>query len=136
MSPKRHAPAASDCAQPPNLSDRKTPRSRISSQPGIYNYFTGNDAAKWTKNVPGYAEVVYRGIWDGVDFRLSGNGPDLEQEFIVAPGGDLSQVRIAYKGIDSLKVADDGSLIILTAFGELRESRPKCTRKSTVSGSP
>jgi hypothetical protein len=97
------------------------------SQPllGRYNYFIGNDPQHWRTDVPGYAEVVYRDVWDGIDLRLSRNGPDLEQEFIVRPGGDLTQIRVAFKGIDGLQVADDGSLVVRTAFGELRESPPR-----------
>ena len=42
----------------------------------------------------------------------------------VAPGADVGKIQIAYKGINGLKVADDGSLVILTAFGQWRESPP------------
>jgi hypothetical protein len=99
--------------------DAKSPR------PGIYNYFTGGDPTNWHTDVKGYAEVVYRNVWDGIDVRLDGSGPDLEQEFVVAPGSDFSQVRIGYKGIDGLDVSADGSLRIRTTFGELRESQPR-----------
>lgn len=94
-------------------------------QPGIYNYFTGNDPKKWRTNVRGYDEVVYRDVWKNIDLKLYRNGSDLEQEFIVKPGGDFTQVRVAFKGIDGLKVADDGSLVVSTAFGELRETKPR-----------
>ena len=43
----------------------------------------------------------------------------------MAPGGDASKIQVAYKGINTLKLADDGSLLILTAFGQWRESPPK-----------
>ncbi|MGA2581371.1 MAG: SBBP repeat-containing protein [Bryobacteraceae bacterium] len=94
-------------------------------QPGIYNYLIGNDPAKWHTNIKGYAEVVYRNVWDGVDLRLYPNGSGLEQEFVLAPAGDPSRIQITYKGINALRLAEDGSLIILTAFGQWRESPPK-----------
>jgi len=95
------------------------------AQPGIYNYFLGNDPSEWRSDVRGYGEVTYRDIWDGVDLKLYGRGADLEQEFIVVPGADLSRVRISYEGVDGLAVAGDGSLLMRTAFGHLRESKPK-----------
>jgi hypothetical protein len=95
------------------------------AQPGIYNYFFGKDSTKWVTHVRGYSEVVYHGVWDGIDLRLHGNGSDIEQEFVVKPGADLSKVRVAYKGIDGLRLAHDGSLVIKTAFGELQESKPR-----------
>jgi len=81
------------------------------SQPlqGRYNYFLGNDPTQWRTDVRGYAEVVYRDVWDGINLRLYRNGSDLEQEFVVRPGGDLTQIRVAFKGIDGLHVATDGS---------------------------
>jgi Beta-propeller repeat len=92
--------------------------------PGLYNYFIGNDPTKWRSGVKGYSEVVYRNAWPGVDFRVAGNGPNLEQEFIVSPGADLSKIRVAYRGIDKLETSADGSLVVQTAFGRLRESKP------------
>ena len=92
---------------------------------GIYNYFEGRDPAKWRTNVRGFAEVVYRDLWPGIDLRVYGHGPDLEQEFIVRPGGDLSRVQVAYRGIDKLSISGDGSLEIATAFGVLRETKPR-----------
>src|SRR5262249_54084140 len=93
--------------------------------PGRYNYFIGKDPQHWHTDVRGYAEVVYREVWDGIDLRLSRNSSDLEQEFVVKPGGDLTQIQVAFKGIDGLHVAGDGSLVIHTAFGELRERPPR-----------
>ena len=94
-------------------------------QPGAYNYFIGNDRSKWRTNIKGYREVVYRNLWDGIDLRLYRNGSDLEQEFVVAPGADLSRIQVSYRGAEALGVNDDGSLRIVTAFGELCESAPK-----------
>jgi len=92
--------------------------------PGIYNYYFGSDPTRWRAGVRAYAEVVYREVWARIDLRLYGNGRYLEQEFVVKPGGDSSKIRVAYWGIEGLRVAEDGALVIRTAFGKLRESPP------------
>jgi protocatechuate 3,4-dioxygenase beta subunit len=92
--------------------------------PGAYNYYLGNDPARWRTGVRAYGEVMYREVWRGVDLRLYGNGRHLEQEFVIRPGGDPGVIRVAYRGIEGLRVAGDGALLIQTAFGELRESPP------------
>ncbi len=94
-------------------------------QPGIYNYFIGSDPNKWRTHVLAYKEVVYRDISKGVDLKLFANGPNLEEEFIVHPGADASAVQLAYEGIQSLHVGDDGSLKIATAFGDMLETSPR-----------
>ena len=92
--------------------------------PGAYNYFLGKDPGRWRVDVRAYAEVVYRQVWDGIDLRLYASGRHLEQEFIVRPGGDPSLIRVAYRGVEGLRIAEDGALVIRTAFGDLRESAP------------
>ncbi|MGA2261460.1 MAG: SBBP repeat-containing protein [Acidobacteriota bacterium] len=106
---------------------------------GTYNYFQSSDPAKWRANVHGYSEVVYRDIWPGVDLRIYGKGLDLEQELIIQPGADLGKVEIAYRGIEKLNIAGDGSLEVDTAFGKLRETSPViyqeiAGKRETVSG--
>ena len=94
-------------------------------QQGVYNFISGDDAAKWQTNVQAYGEVVYHDVWEGIDVRVYRNGSDLEQEFIVRPGGDLGRVQIGYRGINYLNISADGLLEIQTAFGKLQETRPR-----------
>jgi hypothetical protein len=93
--------------------------------PGIYNYFLGKDPKKWVTHVAAYSGVIYRDLWRGIDLRFYRNGADIEQEFEVRPGVDLTSVQVAYNGIEGLKIAKDGTLVIKTAFGELRETKPQ-----------
>jgi hypothetical protein len=93
--------------------------------PGTYNYFIGSDPAKWRTHVRAFREVVYHDVWKGIDLKLYANGRNLEQEFIVHPGADPSQVRLAYEGIKKLDLATNGSLQIHTEFGNLIESQPR-----------
>lgn len=93
-------------------------------QPGEHNYMTGRDPKGWHTGVRAYAGVVYRNVWEGIDVKLTRNGANIEQEFVVHPGADLTRVQIAYRGINNLKKAEDGSLQISTAFGKLRETAP------------
>ncbi len=97
----------------------------IDPQPGTYNYFVGNDKARWHTSIHGYGGVIYHDVWKGVDVRLISKGADVEQEFLVRPGADTSKIQMAYRGIQSLEIADDGSLLVHTAFGDLRETNPR-----------
>ncbi len=103
-------------------------------QPGIYNYFLGSHPEEWATHVTSYKEVVYRDVWKGVDLKLFANGTNLEEEFIVHAGANPRSVQLAYEGIDSLSLADDGSLQVATAFGNILETPPHVYRE--VSGQP
>ena len=40
-----------------------------------------------------HAQVVYRGIYPGIDVRYRGNEGRVEQDFLVAPGADSARIR-------------------------------------------
>jgi hypothetical protein len=53
------------------------------------------------------------------------NGADLEQEVVVHPGGNPAAIQVTYRGASGLDIGNDGSLLIHTQFGDLRETPPK-----------
>ena len=91
---------------------------------GVVNYLIGSDPARWHKNLPSYTEVVYRGLWPGVALRVRGRSGVLEYEFHVAPGADVSPIRLGYRGQQRLSLEGGGALRIQTALGVLRDTRP------------
>lgn len=87
--------------------------------PGISNYFLGNDPAKWRTNVPHYQRVQYQGVYPGIDLVFYGNPQELEYDFVLAPGADPNDIRLAFEGVEGMRVADNGDLILRVAGGEL-----------------
>jgi hypothetical protein len=75
----------------------------------VFHYQRG-DQSRWRENVPSWNAVVYRGLWDGVDLRITGQQAGIKYEFHVAPGKDWRQIRLCYAGLDGLKLLDDGAL--------------------------
>jgi hypothetical protein len=94
-------------------------------QEGRANYLIGKDQSSWHTNVPLYGGVVYKGLYPGIDMFYSSHMRLLKSEFVVAPGADPSQIRIAYTGVKSLRVDDQGGLIVTSADGDLREDAPE-----------
>ena len=92
--------------------------------PGIVNYFIGNDPAKWRTKIPTYAKVQYKEAYPGIDLAYYGNQGKLEYDFIVAPGADPNQIKLAFEGASEIMVADGGDLLLTTALGEVRLQKP------------
>lgn len=92
--------------------------------PGIVNYFIGNDPAKWRTNIPTYAKVQYQDAYPGIDLAYYGNQGKLEYDFIVAPGADPNQIRLAFEGASVMHLADSGDLLLATALGDVRVQKP------------
>ena len=91
---------------------------------GVYNFYYGNDAKKWRTKVRAVEKITYCGLYAGIDLDVYMKGSNLEEEFVVRPGGDPSQIRVRYRGVEKLVEAKDGSLRIKTAFGDLYELAP------------
>jgi hypothetical protein len=92
--------------------------------PGIVNYFIGNDPAKWRTKIPTYAKVQYKEAYPGIDLAYYGNQGKLEYDFIVAPGADPSQIKLAFEGTSDIRVAASGDLVLTTAVGDVRVQKP------------
>ncbi|MFN7926136.1 MAG: SBBP repeat-containing protein [Bryobacteraceae bacterium] len=95
----------------------------LDRQPGISNYYRGNDPKRWRVGVPHYAKVVRRGVYDGIDVAYYGNGRRIEYDFVVAPGADPGVIRLAYDGAEKIQV-DGGDLVLSTRAGEFRQHKP------------
>lgn len=87
------------------------------------NFFRGTES-EWRTQIPSYERVVYRNLWPGIDLVYSGEGGQIKYSFIVAPGADPAQIRMAYEGPKSIGRAGDGALEIHTATRTLREAPP------------
>ena len=91
---------------------------------GVSNYISGPDQNKWHTGVKQYGRVRYSGVYSGIDLVYYGNQRELEYDFIVAPGANPKNIRIAYNGAEKLSVAPNGELLIKTSAGVLKQRKP------------
>jgi uncharacterized protein (TIGR03437 family) len=91
---------------------------------GKSNYLLGKDPSKWVSGVPQFAALSYSQIYPGIDLIYYGNQSQLEHDFVVAPGGDPRQIRVAFQDVKSLRIDPAGELIATTRHGELRQKPP------------
>lgn len=87
------------------------------------NYFIGNESAKWSSNVASYDQVVYNGIYSGIDISAYSVNNQFKYDFIVAPGADPSQIRMDFSGTDGIEVRNN-LLIIHLSTGDIVEQVP------------
>ena len=92
------------------------------------NYYLGYLPEHVTK-VHGYRKLTYKNLYDNIDLVLrpattEKGRPKLKYNIRVRPGGDLSDVKLVYKGMDKLSL-EDGKLQIATSQGWMTETIPK-----------
>lgn len=88
------------------------------------NYFIGNDPQQWHTDIPHFAKVKYEGIYPGINLVYYSNRRQLEYDFIVAPGADPNQIKLAFKGAEQVRIDSNGELVLDTEAGELRQHKP------------
>ena len=93
--------------------------------PTRVNYFVGSDPARWQTDLPTYGGVVYRDLWPGIDLAFSAAGGTLKYEFRVAPGANVDDIRLTYRGAEHLSLGPNGDLAIHTPSGIFRDALPE-----------
>ena len=86
---------------------RKSKTSLHQENKGKLNYYLGNDASKWVSGVKGGKEVFYKGIYKNIDFRIYSKNGVLKYDFIVHPGGKVSDIQLEFEGLDNLLLRED-----------------------------
>jgi hypothetical protein len=92
------------------------------------NYYLGY-LPEYVTQVHGYRKLTYRNLYDNIDLVLrpettEKGQPKLKYNIRVRPGGNLSDVKLVYKGMDKLSLKD-GKLQIATSQGRMTETIPE-----------
>jgi len=92
----------------------------------LYNFYVGDDPARWRSGVAAFGAVVYRSLHEGIDLVVRSEGDRLEYDLVLAPGADLSRAVFRCEGAATgLHVEKDGALVVRTPAGALRHTRPR-----------
>ncbi len=91
--------------------------------PGYTNYFMGTDKSRWAGEVYSYALVTYQDVYPGVDVRYYSENGFVKYDLVVAPGASVSQIRLVYDGVTSLRIVK-GGLEVKTSVSEVKEQAP------------
>jgi len=89
----------------------------------IISYFKGSPE-EWKTGLPTYAGITYPDLWPGIDLVYSGDASWLKYAFLVQPGADPSQIRLAYDGASAVTLNGAGQLEVSTPLGGFQDDRP------------
>ena len=95
----------------------------LEKQPGVVNYFFGNDPKKWHAGIPTYGKVSYTSVYPGIDLVFYGNQSQLEYDFVVAPGANPAQIAWQIEGAQ-ISVDAEGNLQLVAPNGPAGFKKP------------
>jgi hypothetical protein len=102
--------------------DRVQPRGEEPTT-AVVSYLKGHPD-EWKTGLKTYGKIVYRDLWPGIDLAYSGTVNRLKYQFVVRPGADSRQIRLAYRGATGLHVDQQGGLRIATPGGGFHDEKP------------
>jgi uncharacterized repeat protein (TIGR01451 family) len=88
-----------------------------------FSYFKG-PRENWTVGLKSYSRLVYPDLWPGIDLIYTASVDQLKYMFVVKPGTDPKQIKLRYRGAESVSLSSDGSLLVRTAVEDFHDQRP------------
>jgi len=89
----------------------------------IVSYFHGAPD-QWHTGLPTYARIIYPDLWPGIDLIYFGTVNQLKYEFVIRPGSDSTQIRLAYRGTTGVTINATGQLVASTPVGQFYDDIP------------
>jgi hypothetical protein len=79
--------------------------------------------------LPLYSKLVRRGIYPGIDaiYEMTVDG-SLEVSFLLQPAAKLSDIVIAYQGVEKIEQSKKGELTVKTITGKIVQRQPRILR--------
>ena len=90
--------------------------------PAVVSYFKGR-REEWKVGLPTYAGLVYEDLWPGIDLVYRCTVNRLKYTFLVHPGADPEQIRLAYRGA-AVSLNEAGQLQVATPMGGFEDDKP------------
>mgnify|MGYP000029127862 CR=1 FL=1 len=73
--------------------------------------------------VSSYRKIIYRNIYDNIDWVLYSYDGKLKYDFVIHPGGDPGDIQLQYDGATDLKMVN-GAIVVTTPYGQVTEQAP------------
>src|SRR5262249_11654989 len=91
--------------------------------PGAVSYFPDGRVDS-PVSAPACRPVRYDNVYPGIDLVYYSRARSLEYDFVVAPGTDPNQIALRIDGAEHVEVDGEGTLVVHTAAGDVRQPRP------------
>ena len=88
------------------------------------NYFKGNVTSNWRTDIQTSRAVLYKELYSNIDLKVYGMEKQIEYDFVVKPGGQVSDIGFEYKDVEKTRIDKEGNLVIKTKFGEIKHAKP------------
>jgi len=93
------------------------------TQQGYENYYLAS-CPEGALQVKCYSNLTYENLYPGIDLKWYEKNGTLEYDYYVAANSDYKKIQLEYKGAEKIFVDRNGTLIIKTPLGVIKEQKP------------
>jgi hypothetical protein len=93
----------------------------IANKPVASKHRHSREEGKWLEL---YEGVTYKDVYNGIDLVFGIVDGHVKYDFVVSPGADPSQIKLAVSHHDGLSINEQGDLVIRTSLGDVTEMSP------------
>jgi len=91
-----------------------------SSQQEYYeNFYLSNTPEQGITNAHTYKTITYKNIYSSIDLILHSREEGMEYEFVVYPGGKVSDIQMQWNGLENIKKLKDSKIEYACALGKI-----------------
>ena len=104
----------------------------VTKEPAVkqkFNYFTPEYPDGISPK--GYKKITIENLYEGIDLVYYEKEGKMKYDFIVKAGADPDKIKMKYKGAKNVYIDKDGSVIVTTPMGEIREEKPYTYSRKT-----
>ncbi len=87
------------------------------------NYFRGNDSSQFVTDISNYEGICYKELYKNIDLKYYLTDRQLQYDYVIKPGGEVSNIVLHYSGVNSLSLSTSGELEIETDWGILKDKK-------------
>jgi len=88
------------------------------------NYYNTGDASKGTCGIYTFSTITYKNIYPNIDLILHAKAKSMKYEFIVNPGGNVTDIQMQWNGLNNIKSLENGGISYALALVNMTESAP------------
>ncbi len=99
------------------------------------NYYTTGNADSGITNVRTYKTITYKDVYPYMDMVLHAQANGMKYEFIVHPGGKVSDIQMQWNGLENIKKLKNSGIEYSCSLGKMIESKPVSFQGENIVGS-
>ena len=94
-------------------------------KPYYENFYSANIPEQGILNVSTYKTITYKNIYPNIDMVLHAKEGGMKYEFVVYPGGQVSDIQIKWNGLEKLHLGENGAISYALGLGNIKMEEQK-----------